>query len=118
MRNIELNFQRLSGLEYSIEKVFRDASYDWPGDWEGRALLAFCCHYEISKKAIPCMHLMMEVLPQKTNSKSYFGKEFDGDAGKVRVQSEKRDRKARCREVSKQTDRRRSKNKIDRVQCS
>ena len=28
MRNIELNFQRLCGLEYSIEKVFRDASYD------------------------------------------------------------------------------------------
>ena len=74
MRNIELNFQRLCGLEYSIEKVFRDASYDWPGDWEGRALLAFCCHYEMNKMAIPCMHLMMQALPQKTNSKSYFGK--------------------------------------------
>lgn len=79
MRNIELNFQRLCGLEYSIEKVFRDASYDWPGDWEGRALLAFCCHYEISKKAIPCMHLMMQALPKKTNAKSYFGKEFDSE---------------------------------------
>ena len=79
MRNIELNFQRLSGLEYSIEKVFRDDSYDWPGDWEGRALLAFCCHYEMNEMAIPCMHLMMKALPQKTNAKSYFGKEFEGE---------------------------------------
>ena len=79
MRNIELNFQRLCGVEYSIEKVFRDASYDWPGDWEGRALLAFCCHYEISKKSVPCMHSMVQALPQKTNTKSYFGKEFDGE---------------------------------------
>lgn len=79
MKNVPLNFQRLSSGEYSVEKVFRDPAYDWPGDWEGRALLAFCCHYEMHGKEIPCMHEMMKSLPVKTNAKLYFGKEFDGE---------------------------------------
>ncbi len=68
----------MSGSEYSVEKVFRDGDYDWPGDWEGRALLAFCCHYEMSGKAIPCMGEMIKRLPEKTNGKLFFGDEFDG----------------------------------------
>ena len=37
-KNIELNYERLLTEEYSLEKLFRPADYDWPGDWEGRAL--------------------------------------------------------------------------------
>ena len=44
MINIDLNFIRLHGEDYSLENLFRPDSYDWPGDWEGRALLAFTCH--------------------------------------------------------------------------
>lgn len=79
MKNIDLNKKRLRETnEYSIEHIFQPKEYDWPGDWEGRALLAFCCHYEIDKTEIPCMHEMMRRLPAHTNGKLYFGKEFDG----------------------------------------
>ena len=44
---IEKNFRRLQDPYYQIQEVFSDVSYDWPGDKEGRALLAFVCHYVI-----------------------------------------------------------------------
>lgn len=70
------NRQRLSGAPYTAEEVFRPDSYDWPGDWEGRALLAFTCHAQMGGE-IPCMRQMLEKLPQKTGEKGYFGKKFD-----------------------------------------
>ena len=58
---IKLNYNRLAeGDYYSIEKVFARKDYDWYGDEEGRALLAFVCHYKISGNVIPCMELMLE----------------------------------------------------------
>lgn len=78
IKNIQLNRQRLQEKEYSFEHVFQSAGYEWPGDWEGRALLAFACHYEIDGTVLPCMHAMVEALPEKTNGKLYFGREFDG----------------------------------------
>lgn len=78
MRNTKLNFSRLLQKEYAIDNVFQAGNYNWPGDWEGRALLAFTCHYEIDKSVSPCMHKFVEQLKEHTNSKLYFGKEFDG----------------------------------------
>ena len=52
MKNIELNFKRLSEEPYALNNLFQSADYDWPGDWEGRALLAFLCHYEISGSTV------------------------------------------------------------------
>lgn len=72
---IEKNFERLQESYYQIDNVFADASYDWPGDKEGRALLAFVSHYKIHKRRIPCMDLMVEQLEEKTNSFYYFGHE-------------------------------------------
>ena len=78
MKGLELSLKRLSDDIYQIENVFQDAGYDWPGDWEGRALLAFTCLYEATGKEIPCMHQMVERLKEKTNSHLYFGMPFDG----------------------------------------
>ncbi|MBR2968474.1 MAG: hypothetical protein IKC36_01375 [Clostridia bacterium] len=78
MQNVKLNFSRLTQDDYSIDNVFQPADYDWPGDFEGRALLAFACHYEINGSVAPCMHPLVNALKEKTNSKLYFGKEFDG----------------------------------------
>ena len=75
--NIELNFRRLNEKEYKKESVFQDGAYGWPGDWEGRALLAFCCHYRLTGKKIPCMDALVAALPSKTGEKGYFGKPFD-----------------------------------------
>ena len=71
---IELNFHRLlDGDYYHIEQVFSPKDYQWYGDKEGRALLAFCSHYKISGKKIPCMDLMMAQLGEHLNEDGFLG---------------------------------------------
>ena len=76
--NIEKNYERLLSEEYSFEKLFRPSEYDWPGDWEGRALLAFLCHKEIHGGEVPHLHRFFNEIPKRTNEHLYFGKIFDG----------------------------------------
>lgn len=78
MDRIKLSQKRLSTSPYTIDTVFQPASYDWQGDWEGRALLAFCCHYEIDGTKIPCMDQFMAEVRSHLNEKLYFGKVYDG----------------------------------------
>ena len=71
---IDLNYQRLStGAYYSIEEVFSAPDYDWCGDKEGRALLAFVCHYKLSGRMIPCMEQMLAQMESRLNADGYFG---------------------------------------------
>ena len=70
--NIEKNFLRLHMPPYDRAHVF-DGNKGWPGDREGRALLAFLCHYHISGRKIPCMEQMMRELPVRTNPHLFFG---------------------------------------------
>ena len=75
---IRLNHLRLStGVYYSIEDIFSPAHYDWYGDKEGRALLAFMCHYKINGSIIPCMEQMLAQLPARLNPQGYFGPILD-----------------------------------------
>jgi len=77
-RRIELNFTRLSeGDYYQIGEIFAPAEYDWPGDKEGRALLAFVSLYKATGKKIPCMEEMLALMPGKLNEKGYIGKAED-----------------------------------------
>lgn len=78
MNNITLNFQRLKSNTYSLENLFRPATYEWQGDWEGRALLAFTCHYQMHGGEVSQLHPFFEAIPRKTNGHFYFGQEFDG----------------------------------------
>ena len=71
-RNIGKHFQRLQLAPYTYETVF-DGNPGWPGDREGRALLAFLCHYHISGRKIPCMEQMMRDLSMRTNPCLFFG---------------------------------------------
>ncbi len=70
---IALNHKRLLEPYYRIEQVFSPPEYDWPGDKEGRALLAFCCHAKMGN-VIPCMEEMIALLPEKVNAHGYLGK--------------------------------------------
>ena len=71
---IALNFKRLAESSYyQIDEVFSPQEYDWPGDKEGRALLAFVSHYKINGSKIPCMEEMIRMLPFKLNEKGYLG---------------------------------------------
>ncbi|MFR1555204.1 MAG: hypothetical protein ACLSTV_11105, partial [Coriobacteriales bacterium] len=73
---VHKNFGRLSGPPYTIDQVFRPAEYDWPGDWEGRALLAFAMHARLNGGKIPCMEQLIAALPEKTNGRGHFGAPF------------------------------------------
>ncbi len=73
---IERNYRRfIDGAYYQIGEIFAPAEYDWYGDKEGRALLAFMSHYKISNRVIPCMEQMLAMLPEKVNAGGYFGPE-------------------------------------------
>lgn len=71
---IKLNFNRLHGSYYDIDHVFDGDDVDWPGDKEGRALLAFVSHYKINASKVPCMDMMIDRIPQATSGKFFFGK--------------------------------------------
>ena len=71
---IRLNFEHLrDDPYYHVEQVFPPMEYDWYGDKEGRALLAFVSHYKISGQIIPCMEQMMACMEEKTNEHLFFG---------------------------------------------
>ena len=71
---IERNYSRLlNDPYYQIPDVFSPAAYEWYGDKEGRALLAFVSHYKISGRKIPCMDQMMKEMHAHVNEDSFFG---------------------------------------------
>lgn len=71
---IELNCRRLSdGDYYQIHQIFSPKEYDWYGDKEGRALLAFASHYKISGVKISCMDQLMEQIGEHLNEDGYLG---------------------------------------------
>lgn len=70
---IQLNAKRLLAPYYCIEEVFDKDDADWPGDKEGRALLAFVSHYKINGNKIPCIDKMIDKIPEVTNGKCFFG---------------------------------------------
>ena len=50
--HIEKSFERLSKKDYLINDLL-NGDGNWPGDWEGRALLAFCSLYSCYGKRQP-----------------------------------------------------------------
>lgn len=78
--HIEKSFARLCESEYRIENLFKDESYRWYGDWEGRALLAFCNLFELTGKKIPAMDAFVRELPSRLNREGFLGPIFNSDA--------------------------------------
>ncbi len=70
---LALNEQRLNEAYYQMPEVFSPEGYDWPGDKEGRALLAFVSHYKATGHINPCMPALMEHMPAHMNEQGYFG---------------------------------------------
>ena len=59
---INLNWNRLlNDSYYTIDGIFSPSDYEWYGDKEGRALLAFVSHYKINREKIPCMEQLLEI---------------------------------------------------------
>lgn len=74
---IERNFLRLQDEPYQVKRVFREPTYDWPGDMEGRAMLAFVCHYRMHGKKVPQFDEVFSDYPSHLNRDGFFGPLFD-----------------------------------------
>ena len=68
---IALNYSRLCDGYYSFPGVFVPTG-EWPGDKEGRALLAFVSHYRMTGQTHPCMEKMLSVLGEYTDENYCF----------------------------------------------
>ncbi|MHB1452588.1 MAG: beta-L-arabinofuranosidase domain-containing protein [Saccharofermentanales bacterium] len=55
------------------EKTYRDIAYDWPGDNEGRLILALVQLSRCTRKTAKYLDAIMKILPLHLNDKGYFG---------------------------------------------
>ena len=67
---IKLNHKRMSEPFYDIDNVYASDWNGWPGDKEGRALLAFVSLVNAGEAEIPCMELLIKKIPEWLNEKA------------------------------------------------
>lgn len=76
------NRERLNDEIYRAPRIFSEGG-EWPGDWQGRALLALACHYKTAseKKERESVYLqakeIFSLLSEYTNEGGYFGELYD-----------------------------------------
>ena len=75
---IERNRKRLLNAYYQIDEVYQAFDAKWPGDKEGRALLAFVNHANMTGFENPCMKPFLEKYPQMVNEKGFLGPIAEG----------------------------------------
>lgn len=67
------NFARLEGQWYRPEEVFKADSHGWPGDWEGRILLALTLLEQSTHRTSAYLGEIMSLVPAHLNERGYFG---------------------------------------------
>ena len=67
------NFDRLEQPEYMPENVFKDG-YEWPGDIEGRTILALVLLAQATKREPAHLKVILDEIPAHLNRKGYFGR--------------------------------------------
>ena len=78
-----LNFDRLDSARYApVENsgCLREASYAWPGDMEGRALLAFVRLERATGRRAAHLENLRSIWASRLNAQGYFGKQLDPQA--------------------------------------
>lgn len=73
---IHLNNERLHSEHYSEKNFIQNNDYSWPGDFEGRTLLALTCLSRLLHAGCPESYLA--IAEKNVNADKYFGKLFDG----------------------------------------
>ncbi|MCE5258699.1 MAG: glycoside hydrolase family 127 protein, partial [Chloroflexi bacterium] len=81
-RRAMLNFDRLELPDYQPPAAFRPPEYDWPGDAEGRVLMAWILLAQATHREPRYLEAMLEQLPAHLNARGYLGQilpdgEFD-----------------------------------------
>ena len=77
---IERNFDKLETPRYQPQNVFLDETTDqgWPGDTEGRTILALVRDAQSSGREPVYLDEMVHLIPQRVNERGYFGPIYEG----------------------------------------
>ena len=68
-----LNYIRLEGQWYRPDEVFQADKHGWPGDWEGRVILALTLLAQSTHRPPAYLDEILSLIPAHLNSKGYFG---------------------------------------------
>ena len=68
-----LNYTRLEGQWYRPDEVFQADKHGWPGDWEGRVILALTLLAQSTHRTPAYLDEILSLIPAHLNSKGYFG---------------------------------------------
>jgi len=68
-----LNYSRLEGKWYRPDEIFKADSHGWPGDWEGRVILALTLLEQSTHRTSAYLSEIIDLLPENLNEKGYFG---------------------------------------------
>ncbi|MFC3800080.1 beta-L-arabinofuranosidase domain-containing protein [Cohnella sp. GCM10012308] len=72
-RRASLSFDRMETEPYEPDAVFKAPDYEWPGDWEGRTILALVLLAQSTQREPQHLAEIMERLPDRLNAHGYFG---------------------------------------------
>lgn len=72
-----LNYSRLEGHWYRPSEVFGADKHGWPGDWEGRIILALVSQAAATHREPAWLRQILEKLPKHLNERGYLGKICD-----------------------------------------
>lgn len=68
------NEARLSSRIYRPDVIYSMDQAGWPGDWEGRTILALAMHYRVQKRPPAYLKEMIEDVPNHLNARGYVGR--------------------------------------------
>lgn len=74
MKRAIMSCTRLESNIYTMPDLFKYADENWPGDWEGRALLGQICLYKYTHRSPRHLKAALDELPKHLNKDGYFGK--------------------------------------------
>ncbi|MBR3288118.1 MAG: glycoside hydrolase family 127 protein [Bacteroidales bacterium] len=74
------NYDKMETERYQPQNVFLDSSTDqgWPGDTEGRTILALVRDAQSSGRAPKFLDEMIRLIPERLNAKGYIGPIYEG----------------------------------------
>lgn len=68
-----LTYSRLEGEWYRPHEIFTADKHGWPGDWEGRTILALTLLAQATHREPAWLEELLQRVPEHLNKKGYFG---------------------------------------------
>lgn len=69
---------RLESPIYRPDVIFKIEPGGWPGDWEGRTVLALTCQAQVTRREPSYLDEIVSSLPAHLNEKGYLGPVYEG----------------------------------------